>query len=90
MHATFSRLKISFFRLKNCFQKQSYLILFKAENISIDKPEFFLVGFMGVKQNKKTLELRPEIGWAIRDTGIEGIKDKDTDYKDDILNPNGN
>jgi len=35
-------------------------------------------------------ELRPEIGRAIRYTGIEGIKDKDTDYKDDILNPNGN
>jgi hypothetical protein len=50
----------------------------------------FIAGFMGVKQNKKTLELRPEIGWAIRDTGIEGIKDKDTDYKDGILNPNGN
>ena len=50
----------------------------------------FIARFIGVKQNKKTLELRPEIGWAIIDTGIEGIKDKDTDYKDDILNPNGN
>mgnify|MGYP007000186085 len=34
-----------------------------------------------------TLELRPEIGWAIRDTGKQGIKDDDANYKDEILNP---
>ena len=33
----------------------------------------FLAGFVGVKQDKETLELRPDIGWAIRDTGNQGI-----------------
>ena len=47
----------------------------------------FLAGFVGVKQDKETLELRPEIGWAIRDTGRQGIKDDDANYKDEILNP---
>ena len=47
----------------------------------------FLAGFVGVKQDKETLELRPEIGWAIRDTGKQGIKDDDANYKDEILNP---
>jgi len=45
---------------------------------------------LGLWGSKKTLELRPEIDWAIRDSIIEGIKDIDTDYKHDILNPNGN
>jgi hypothetical protein len=40
-----------------------------------------------LKQDKETLELRPEIGWAIRDTGKQGIKDDDANYKDEILNP---
>jgi len=47
----------------------------------------FLAGFVGVKQDKETLELRPEIGWAIRDTGRQGIKDDDANYKEEILNP---
>ena len=47
----------------------------------------FLVGFVGVKQDKETLELRPEIGWAIRNTGKQGIKVDDTNYKDEVLNP---
>ena len=47
----------------------------------------FLAGFVGVKQDKETLELRPEIGWAIRDIGKQGIKDDDANYKDEILNP---
>jgi hypothetical protein len=29
----------------------------------------FLGGFVGVAQNRKTLDLRPEIGWAVRETG---------------------
>ena len=47
----------------------------------------FLVGFVGVKQDKETLELRPEIGWAIRNTGKQGIKVDDTNYKDEVLHP---
>lgn len=47
----------------------------------------FLAGFVGVKQDEKTLDLRPEIGWAIKDTGEEGIKGKDEEYKTDILTP---
>ena len=56
---------------------------------SLDKTEHkiavkktFLKGFVGVKQDKETLELRPEIGWAITDTGKQGIKDDDANYKD--------
>ena len=45
----------------------------------------FYAGFIGVKQNKISLELRPEIGWAIRDTGVQGVKAKDAEYKKDIL-----
>ena len=47
----------------------------------------FLVGFVGVKQDKETLELRPEIGWAIRNTGKQGIKVDATNYKDEVLHP---
>ena len=47
----------------------------------------FLAGFVGVKQDKETLELRPEIGWAIRDTGKQEIRDDDANYKNEILNP---
>jgi hypothetical protein len=47
----------------------------------------FLAGFVGVKQDKETLELRPETGWAIRDTGKQEIRDDDANYKNEILNP---
>jgi hypothetical protein len=40
------------------------------------------LGFVRVKHDKENLELRPEIGWAIRDTGKQGIKDDDANYKD--------
>ena len=45
----------------------------------------FYAGFIGVKQNKISLELRPEIGWAIKDTGVQGVKAKDTEYKEAIF-----
>ena len=45
----------------------------------------FYAGFIGVKQNKISLELRPEIGWAIRDTNVQGVKAKDAEYKEDIF-----
>jgi hypothetical protein len=47
----------------------------------------FLAGFVGVKQDPVTLALRPEIGWAIRDSGKSGIKKEDEKYMKDILTP---
>lgn len=47
----------------------------------------FLAGFVGVRQDEETLQLRPEIGWAIKDTGEEGVKEKDAEYRKDILTP---
>ena len=36
----------------------------------------FYRGFMGIHQNHETLALRPEIGWAIVDTGREPTPDR--------------
>jgi hypothetical protein len=41
----------------------------------------FLAGFIGIKQDKKTLTLRPEIGWLVKDKNnakIAPIKDEKT------------
>ena len=37
----------------------------------------FLAGFVGVRQDKETLQLRPEIDWAIKDKREERVKEKD-------------
>lgn len=47
----------------------------------------FLAGFVGVNQDPETLSLRPEIGWAIRDTGKKGIKKEDEKYTKDLQTP---
>jgi len=50
----------------------------------------FIAGFMGTKLDRKTGALSPEIGWAIRDSGKEGIKDDDKKYEKDIMTPPAN
>lgn len=41
-------------------------------NYYLEKYEMeFLAGFIGIRQDKKTLMLRPEIGWAIKQKGNE-------------------
>jgi hypothetical protein len=47
----------------------------------------FIAGFMGMKIDRKTGALQPEIGWAIRDTGDTGIKKDDAKYAADIMTP---
>ncbi|MBI3511757.1 MAG: DUF4419 domain-containing protein [Bacteroidetes bacterium] len=44
----------------------------------------FIAGFMGMKIDRATGALQPEIGWAIRDTGKKGIKSDDAKYANDI------
>jgi hypothetical protein len=46
----------------------------------------FIAGFTGYTVNKSGA-LRPEIGWAIRDTGKEGVKDEDKKYEKEITTP---
>ena len=36
----------------------------------------FLAGFVGIKQDKKSLTLRPEIGWLVKDKNSSKKKDK--------------
>lgn len=44
----------------------------------------FHAGFVGIEENPTTLALRPVIGWAIKDTGVKGVKKGDEKYEDDI------
>jgi hypothetical protein len=48
----------------------------------------FLAGFIGIKQDKKTLTLRPEIGWLVREKQIEktdsNINEQSSNYFDII------
>ena len=47
----------------------------------------FIAGFMGMKVDVKTGSLSPFLGWAIRDTGVTGVKKDDAKYEQDILLP---
>ncbi|MBN1969834.1 MAG: DUF4419 domain-containing protein [Candidatus Delongbacteria bacterium] len=44
----------------------------------------FLAGFIGATQDINDLAIRPEIGWAIRDTGKTGVKEEDSEYREEI------
>lgn len=44
----------------------------------------FLAGFIGIKQDKKTLTLRPEIGWVVRESQIT-IKPKLKEQEKEII-----
>lgn len=65
--------------------KADFYWVFPVEGITYQMQ--FMAGFMGVKFDRATNTLRPEIGWAIRDTGVQGIKDEDKKYEHDILTP---
>ena len=45
----------------------------------------FLAGFVGYRFDKSQKGFIPEIGWVVRDTGEMGIKNEDSEYKDEIL-----
>lgn len=65
--------------------KADFYWVFPVEQITYQMQ--FMGGFMGVKFDRKTNTLRPEIGWAIRDTGEKGIKEEDMKYEKEILTP---
>ena len=50
--------------------KASLLWNYYGEQIEME----FLAGFVGTAQNTQTMQLRPEIGWCVREKSAEPVK----------------